>query len=319
MSSLTPDRDRRLIGPILSTGDPGPHRELLVDVFGLVRDAFIDLSADQALALWGVAVDTAHAELYLTPGTRSGVLLVRLDPPSPRTIRNRRRGDEHDALKVIDFYATDLDASLAELAKRGFTVRDSIADYEMPEGRFREAHLWTEDEVVYALLDGPADFMARVVEISDRPFSEVMSVSTPTRARDTAMRFYSEVLGFEAVYRYGFDDDSFGELVDGEGGMQLTAVNMGTRLEAPFFGLIHYGARSDSAASLAQRAGFPDRGIAGALVEVQDLQACIDAAGDWPGSLLRPPGDAILGSFGRVTSALLRAPHGIVHQLIQRI
>jgi catechol 2,3-dioxygenase-like lactoylglutathione lyase family enzyme len=316
--TAVPDRGRRLVGPILSTRDPGPHRELLVEVFGLAPDASIEFDASQSRALWGVDANAAFAELYLTPGTLSGVLLVRLDPPSPRSIRDRRRGDEHDALKVIDFYARDFDASLVALAARGYAVRDSIADYEMAEGRFREAHLWTEDEVVYALLDGPADFMDRVVQISDRPFSEVMSVSTPTRERDAAMRFYKEVLGFEDVYRYGFDADSFGELVDGSGGMQLTGVNMGTTLDQPFFGLIHYGTRSDTAVSLAGRAGFPDRGIAAALVEVPDLEACIDACREWPGSLLCPPVEIVLGSFGRVSSALLRAPHGIAHQLIQR-
>jgi catechol 2,3-dioxygenase-like lactoylglutathione lyase family enzyme len=314
-----PDRGRQLVGPILSTGNRGAHRKLLVEVFGLEQDVSLDIDADLVRALWGVDADRACAELYLTPGTQSGVLLVELDPSSSQTIRDRRRGDEHDALKVIDFYTTDFDAALDELAARGFSVRDSIADYEMVEGRFREAHLWTEDEVVYALLDGPADFMGRVVQVSDRPFSEVMSVSTPTRERDAAMRFYRDMLGFEDVYRYGFDDDSFGELVDGAGGMQLTAVNMGTTLQQPFFGLIHYGTRSDTAVSLADRAGFPDRGIAGALVEVPGLDACVDAAGDWPGSLLCPPVELNLGSFGRVRSAWLRAPHGIAHQLVQRI
>ena len=312
------DAASRLIGPIISTGKLESHRDLLGSVFGLQCLPEQRLDAASIKALWNVQARSARLQLCLTPGTWAGVMLLQFDPVPDEVIRERSRGDDHDALKVIDFYTTEFDQSLATLAAAGYQVKDTIAEYEMSEGRFREAHLWAADQVVYALIEGPADFMAKVVQISDRPFSEVMSVSTPVSKRDEVLRFYAEVLQLDEVYRYGFDDPSFAELVGGEQSMQLTAVNVGTLLREPFFGLIHYGQRSAGARSLAEHSQLPNRGIAAALLEVSSLEDCLARARRWPGALITPASPLELPALGRVNSALLRAPHGVLHQVVER-
>lgn len=160
--------------------------------------------------------------------------------------------------------------------------------------------------------------MAKVVQIGDRPFSEVMSVSTPVSRRDEVLRFYADVLQLDEVYRYGFEDPSFAELVGGEQSMQLTAVNVGTRLREPFFGLIHYGQRSAGARSLADHSQLPNRGIAAALMEVTNLEDCLARVAHWPGALIRTSSPLELPALGPVSSALLRAPHGVLHHVVQR-
>lgn len=308
----------RFIGPIISTHALTSHRALLGDVFGLECLAEQQLDNTATQAVWNVKADTTRMQLCLTRGTCSGALLLQFDPLSDKVIRDRSRGDDHDALKVIDFYTSNFDESIAKLAAGGHRIKDTIAEYDMDEGHFREAHLWADDQVVYALIDGPADFMARVVQISDRPFSEIMSVSTPVTERAEVVRFYSDVLQLNEVYRYGFDDESFAELVGGEQQMQLTALNMGTTLREPYFGLIHYGLRSDGARSLADESRLPHRGIAGALMEVTDLQQCLRRADDWQGAVVKGPTPFELAPLGKLHSALVRAPHGVLHQLIQR-
>ena len=312
------DAATRLIGPIISTGKLESQRQLLGKVFGLQCLPEQLLDAATVEALWNVQARSARLQLCLTPGTWSGVMLLQFDPVPSKVIRERSRGDDHDALKVIDFYTTDFDRAIATLAAAGYRVKDTIAEYDMSEGHFREAHLWAEDQVVYALIEGPPAFMAEVVQISDRPFSEVMSVSTPVSRRDEVQRFYADVLQLDEVYRYGFDDPSFAELVGGEQNMQLTAVNVGTHLREPFFGLIHYGQRSAGARSLADQSQLPDRGIAAALVEVTDLEDCLARVEHWPGALIRASSPLELPALGSVSSALLRAPHGVLHQVIQR-
>jgi catechol 2,3-dioxygenase-like lactoylglutathione lyase family enzyme len=306
-----------IYGPLISTGHLQAHAELLGEVFGMQCLAEVELDDAAVRDLWGVPERTARTALYQTSGTQTGIRLVQFDPVSEVVIRDRHRGDEHDALKVIDFYVPDFAAAVARLEAAGHHLKDALAEYDLPEGHFREAHLWAPDEVVYALIAGPAGFMAGVVRLVDRPFSEVMSLSTPVTDRAGAVAFYQQAFGFDEIYRYGFDDASFADLVGSANDLQLTAINVGTSLLDPYFGLINYGPASARARSLADRCQLPHRGIAAAVIYTDRLTQVIDRCRQHGHEVVAGPAMADLPPHGIVPSALIRAPHGVLHHVIE--
>jgi catechol 2,3-dioxygenase-like lactoylglutathione lyase family enzyme len=306
-----------IVGPLISTGHLQAHAELLGDVFGMQCLAEVELDDAAVHDLWGVHERTARTALYQTPGTETGIRLVQFDPVSEVVMRDRHHGDEHDALKVIDFFVPDFAAAVARLEDAGHRLKDAIAEYDLPEGHFREAHLWAVDEVVYALIAGPAGFMAGLVHVVDRPFSEVMSLSTPVTNRAAAVAFYRQAFGFDEVYRYGFDDASFANLVGSADEMRLTAINVGTSLLDPYFGLIDYGPASARARSLANRCQLPHRGLAAAVIYTDRLKQVIDSCRQHGHEVVAGPAMADLPPHGIVPSALIRAPHGVLHHVIE--
>ncbi len=304
-------------GPIISTRDLDAHAALLGPVFGMecmAEDYFDPRFVER---LWGVARRSARTKLYQTPGTNTGIRLIEFSPTPSHSIRDPAHGNQHDALKVIDFHVPDFRAAVARLENAGFPLSQKIVEYEMVEGHFREAHLWAEDAVVYALIGGPHEFMGNMVQVSDGTFSEVMSISSPVTRRDHCIEFYSRVFGLEVIYRYGFSDQGFADLVGNLDELQLTGINIGRCLQDPFFGLIEYGAKSSMAVSLATECNFTKRGIVGASIHVDDLDQVVAQCQGSKDLIVAGPADCELPPYGHTRSAVVRGPHGVLHHALE--
>lgn len=306
-----------IFGPVISCRSFEPHLVLFRDLLGLQPEgAPRALGASEVQALFGYSARSAQAQVLTTPGTDTGVVLLLLDPSPERCVRERSSALHADALKVIDFYAPDFERMLGHVRASGLSVEPDIAVYDLPEGRFQEAHLWAPDNVVLGLLGGPLRFFQRFATITDRMFSEVQSISTPVSDLPAVAAFYGEVLGLSTVYEYRITDPSFGELLGARDALDLRATNIGRRTEEPYFGLIDYGLAAGQTPSLRDHASTARRGIVGAVVLVADLQASLAAAqrrGD-------PHGDPVeirLLDRAWLWTARVRAPHGVEHLLVQ--
>jgi catechol 2,3-dioxygenase-like lactoylglutathione lyase family enzyme len=308
---------RLIHGPIVSCADLTAQRALFEGVFGLKPAAEQSLDRAAVQTLWGLRGHGARTLLLETPGTHFGVRLVQFDPVSPTVIRNRASGFDCDALKVIDFYAPDFDAANAHLQRRGFKLKDDVSVYELPNGRFIEGHLWGPDEVVTALISGPKEFFAGFATVTDRLFSEPQSISAPVHDQPRVLEFYDKVLGLPVIHEYAIDDDSFAKLVGTPHKLKLRAKNVGLKRTEPYFGIIHYGLPPDAYRSLKDRAVFPHRGLAGATLVVDHIADHARASAAFGCEVLAPVAEAALAPYGRVQSLTIRAPHGVIHHLIE--
>lgn len=282
-------------------------------VFGMVEVGRSSLDAADAQALFGV--DSGRVDLLTlqTPGTASGVLLCRFDPVSDETVRSYDTRVDRDALKVIDFYAPKYEAALAHARGLGYEVIEAEAEYDLPEGRFREAHLWGPDNVVTAFLGGPAGFFQDFAQVTDRAVSEVQSISAPLSDAEPVLRFYADVFGWGVVYEYTIHDPSFADLLGVDAPLQLRSRNVGPSTREPYFGLIDYGLPPAVGGSLLGRPTPPRRGLLGAVVVVDDLDAVTTRASGavlGTASVDLPP---FLGS----RAALVRPPHQVPHLVFE--
>lgn len=307
---------RRIHGPIVSSGDLEAHARLFA-AFGLVETGRVERDAAETMALWGAADCTAQEVTLQTPGTEFGVRLVAFDPPSGRVIRDPARGRDTEALKVIDFYAPDLEAARDHIEAAGFRFKPEVADYDTPEGRFREAHLWGPDGVVCALISGDPEFYLRFATVTDRLCSEPQSISGPIKDSAETLAFFKSVLGLEVIYTYGIhEDDSFQALVGSASTVRLRAWNVGLRTTEPYFGVIDYGLKDEVQHSLLAGARPPVRGLIGASLIVRDVRAVARAAGS---RLACAPVETTVPGFGRVLSAAVAGPNGCWFQLIESL
>lgn len=306
----------QFLSPIISTHDIDGWRRLLEQVFDLHEVARQTLSADAVESLWGLAGHSAETVLFETPGTPYGIRLIHCDPASSVEIRSQVSGYDCNALKVIDFYAPDFDKAVARLAAAGFALKDEQADYELLGHRITEAHLWGPDSAVCALLGGPLEFFADFVSVTDRTVSEVMSVSAPVKNPEAVSRFYS-TLGFDKVYEYEITDESFQHLVGAESKLHIRAINMGPAKNLPYFGIIHYGLPDGTQKDLASVAQLPNRGLVAATVGVRDLGTIERRCRDQGIEVVAPAQPCRLLPYDTVSSMAVRAPHGVVHQLIE--
>ncbi len=307
-SSLT-----RIYGPLISTSDISGQEKLFRDVFGMETVERSHLDAEAARSLFGVSDDTEceGAELCVmqTPGIESGVLLVSFTPASPDTVRDWDTRMGRDALKVIDFYAPDYDEAIARARAIGYHVTDSQASYELPEGTFREAHLWGPDNVVTAFLGGPAEFFADFAQVTDAVVSEVQSISAPLSNAQPVVDFYSDVFGWDVVYEYSIDDPSFATML-GVDNLRLRSRNVGPSTREPYFGLIDYGLGDGDGETLLGRSRAPLRGLLGAVLVTTAFDEVIEAAG----SAAAPVVEVDL--LGRTAGALLLPPHAVPHLVL---
>jgi catechol 2,3-dioxygenase-like lactoylglutathione lyase family enzyme len=306
------------LGPLLSVADLDVHRALFEGVLGLRARAEQELSRAAVERLWGVKGRRARTVWLTTPGTRAGVRLVRFEPPAKTAIRRPERGQDADALKVVDFYTPDFDAATDRLAAAGFHLREERAEYRLESGRFREGHLWAPDGVVCGFIGGPRELLERFVTVTARPFSEVMSVSGPVSELEPALRFYQDVLGLAVVYRYEIDDPSFGGLVGTDQTVRLRAFNVGRSTREPYLGVVHYGLPRGSYRSLRDRGRPPLRGIAGACFEVVELDEVLDSARRAKAVVVAGPREAELAPWGAVRTLSIRGPHGVHHHAVER-
>jgi catechol 2,3-dioxygenase-like lactoylglutathione lyase family enzyme len=298
-------------GPIVSSGNLADHLRLFA-AFGMEEVGRCDRSPEETAAIWG-AVGQSSREITLnTPGTPFGARLVGFDPGSNVQIRQPSRGSDSEALKVIDFYAPDLDAARQKIETGGFLFKDEVADYETPEGRFQEAHLWGPDGVVCALITGDPTYFEDFATVRDRLVSEPQSISGPVRDEQVILDFLKRVFGLGVVHRYGLHDESFQELVGSSTAIRLKAWNVGTRTVEPYFGIINYGLAEGSQTSLFDVARPPARGLLGATLRVRDATMIAGRAGV-PVIRTRVPG------FGASLTATIRAPNGAWFQAIQSL
>ena len=296
-------------GPIISTSDIDAHLALFA-AFGLREVARCERSAAETAEIWSVERQSSVEVTLETPGTAFGVRLVRFDPGSPAQIRDPSRGSDSEALKVIDFYAPDLSAARASIEAAGFTFKPDVADYETPEGRYQEAHLWGPDGVVCALISGDAALFADLATIRDRLVSEPQSISGPVQDAAATLAFFEEVLGLGVIHRYGLDDPSFDALVGTAAHMSLRAWNVGLRKCEPYFGVIDYGLPRGSQISIKASARPPARGLLGATLFVSDAAAIASKAGV-------PIRTTDIPGFGSAAVATLQGPNGAWFQAVQ--
>ncbi|MET0365089.1 MAG: VOC family protein [Sphingobium sp.] len=298
-------------GPIISSSDLDAHLRLF-RAFGMEETGHCDRSEAETAAIWGTTGQSSREVTLATPGTDFGVRLVAFDPGSDVQIRDPSRGSDTEALKVIDFYAPDLAAARARVEAAGFVFKEEVADYETPEGRFQEAHLWGPDGVVCALITGAPAFYEDFATVRDQLVSEPQSISGPVQDQAATLAFLEEVLGLEVVHRYGVDDESFQALVGTSEAMLLRAWNVGLNTVEPYFGIIHYGMAPGKQTSVLDVARPPSRGLLGATVRVHDAAAVARRAGathvetDIPG-------------FGSVRVATFAGPNGAWFQAVEQL
>jgi catechol 2,3-dioxygenase-like lactoylglutathione lyase family enzyme len=304
-------------GPIVSSSDLDAHARLLA-AFGMAERSRRALSAAECAKQWGTT-GVAATELVLeTPGTPYGARVLQFDPPSAVVIRDRSRGYDADAPKVIDFYVPDLAAARAAVERAGWRPKEPIAEYDLPEGHFVEAHVWGPDETVCALITGPAEFFRNFATVTDRTFSEPQSLSGAVSRLEPSVAFFTGTFGWDVVYRYGIDDATFRELVgSSKPQFNLQAINVGPSTREPYFGLIHYGMPDGSYASLMGRARPPHRGTLGATIVVPDLTTTLARAQTHGATLLAGACVADVGGFGERRCASLLAPNGGCYQLVE--
>lgn len=306
--------DARVYGPLISAADVEEHCRLFGDVFGMEETGRVELGSDDSRSLFGSEVGTTELVVLQTPGVLSGVVLCGFDPVSDETVRTYESRVDRDALKVIDFYAPDYPAAIAHARSLGYEVVESEAEYELAEGTFREAHLWGPDNVVTAFLGGPADFFGNFAQVTDRLVSEVQSISAPVSDGRSVVDFYARVLGWDVVFEYAINDPSFSELLGIEEPLELRSRNVGPSTKEPYFGLIDYGLPAHVGGSLLGRPTAPRRGLLGAAVLVDDLDAVCAAAGR------ECSGERVsfdLAPFGQTRAAQLMPPHQVPHLVLE--
>lgn len=309
---MTPPPNQ-VFGPLVSVSDTEAHVRLFTDVFGMrvAGRHGVESRATLDAISPGHRLHRIEITVLITPGTRSGVVLVDFGVPDAPTVRDWSTRVHLDALKVIDFYAPDFEAAIAHARGLGYEVIESEASYELAEGAFREAHLWGPDNVVTAFLTGPADFFADFAQVTDALVSEVQSISAPLSDAGDSVAFYRDVLGWDVVYEYSLDDPSFAAMLGVES-MTLRSRNVGPSTREPYLGLIDYGLPGGADDSLTGRSVPPHRGLLGAVVVTHDLAAVRAAAG-----LEAVPVDLQLPSLESDRALWLATPHTVPHLVIE--
>ncbi len=304
-------------GPIISTSDLSEH-ERLFTTFGMQRIAQQFSDEEECSLAWGTPLGTTVTELVLaTQDTRYGARVLQFSPVSDTVIRDRSRGMDANAPKVIDFYTPNFQAACEAVRSAGFSIRDPIAEYDLPEGHMLEAHVWGPDEIVCALLAGPSEFFKNFASVTDRLFSEPQSLSGAVSDFDSSVDFFTSVFGLEVVYRYGLDDDSFRQMLgSARPEFNLRAINIGSSTREPYIGLIHYGMPQESYRSLAGLARPPHRGTLGATLFVKNVDVAVAAARALSAPILAEPAEIETAAWGFCRAALLQAPNGGCYQIL---
>jgi catechol 2,3-dioxygenase-like lactoylglutathione lyase family enzyme len=307
-------------GPVVSTGEIGRQLSLFRDVLGLRVVADEPLDAATVAALFGLDGLTARTVLLHTPGTARGVRLVAFDPPSATVIRPGGVGLSSDALKVVDVFASDLDAAVARASAAGFGLVGPPAELDLPTGeRFREAHLRAPDGVLVAFIHPVEARAADYVSVTDRLFSEVQSCSGPVTALEPVRSFYEDGLGLPLGLEYRFESDSFGRMIGAGRASLIRACNFGRKAQDVMLGVIHYGLPSGFAPSLRDVCRAPNRGLVAVALTVEGLDALLERACVHGAAIAVPPASVSLAPGGPLRAATLRAPHGVHHLLLEEL
>ena len=306
----------RLVAAMICTAESGRHVDLFRDVLGMEVASEQVLCGTEVRSLWGVEAHSAQVVMLTTPPSYAGVALVEFDPASDIVIREGMQGIDTDALKVIDVVTSDADAGFARFEEAGFVVSDVRSSYEIEDGAVTETHAYGPEGVVIGILDFHTIEAARFVELTDRLFSEAMSISVPVDDLEPVVEWYDRVLGLDVVHRYGFDAESFKDLVGTDSAAwNVRGTNIGRTTQEFYFGVIDYGTGDTARRSLRDRARPPNRGIAGAVCTVSELDRVVSAVE--PRARVGEPVELALGPWGRTPAMSVVAPHGIVHTVVE--
>jgi len=304
-------------GPIISTGELARQRELFESVIGMryIAEDYLDHNAVRAI--FGPVAERATLVQLATPGSDLGIWLVAFEPPSGVIIREGGVGVACNALKMIDFFTADRSAAISALRRHRFEIVAEGASVDLPDGsRFLEAHAKGPDGVMIAAIEPLNVRAADFVTVTDRPFSEVQSLSGPVSDFESVRTFYEDVLGVPMGFCYEFTSESFSRMVGVERTLHIRANNYGRVVEDAMLGLIYYGLPAGTYADLRERARPPHRGIIGARLHVSDLDSLLRRCSASGIESLQNPSTVRLHS-GSIRTAVILAPHGVWHWLIE--
>ncbi|MFK7955280.1 MAG: hypothetical protein AB8B96_04235 [Lysobacterales bacterium] len=305
-----------IFGPIVSSSDLAFHQQMFEQVFLLETISHQSLDKSAVRQVWGAQDHSAQNVVLQTPGSDYGVQVVAFDPSSETTIRHRTRGLVPGAAKVIDFFVSDLEQSLARAREFGLVINDDIAEYDSPEGRVREAHSWVLDEVVCALISPPPSMEKKFSSGLHRPVSEPQSISGPTTELKASAEFFERVFGFKVIYEYQVNDSNFGDMIGSKEPVNIRAKNIGWNLQAPYIGMIDYGLSKPGDDTIAP-VSPTQRGLLGVTVITDDLAGVVKQLA--PDTLLAGPSSGVLNEpWQGAPSALIRAPNGMLLQVIEQ-
>jgi catechol 2,3-dioxygenase-like lactoylglutathione lyase family enzyme len=315
----TPNFINAIRGPVICTAELPRQLALFESVVGMHRVADEHLDETATEQWFGVTGLEARAMLLETPGTQIGVWLVEFTPPSDVVIRVGGVGVATDALKMVDVFTADRLTAVARLKAHGFELVSEGASVDLPDGsRFVEAHVRAPDGVMFAVIEPLNLPAARFVTCHDRVFSEVQSSSGPVSDFEPVRRFYEEVLGIPMGLAYEFESESFSKMVGTPHTIHIRANNYGRVVEDVMMGIIHYGLPAGTYESLRERARPPHRGLVGVRLEVTGLAALLDRCRDADVEIVRPITTLRTAAFSNANVAVVRAPHGVWHWLIER-
>lgn len=311
----------RICGPIIATSDIELQQKLYgPSCLGLQSSGVFEIAQDVAASLLGEPTQHWSHCWMDEPTTHFGVRLWHFSASKNTPVRHPSRGTDRDAPKVIDFYAPDFELAVEKLVTTGWNVKDSIGEYDLPEGSMKEAHLWGPDNVVTAVISGPADFFKNFATLCSAPFSEPQSISTPVTNLSEACLFYQQVFGLSAVYEYEIESKSFDALVGTDDSLKLKAVNIGVSTKEPYMGLIDYGSIDPHSQSLHGETRPPARGLLGVEMLVNDLSKIIAAAQECDtAAVLSEARQIEYPPYGAVRSAFIEGPHGMLHHVMERV
>lgn len=319
MNPTTTGRVTAIRGPVIVTTEFERQRRLFVDVLGHAVVADESLSPAQVRAVFGLDGRAApRAQLYEMPGSRIGAWVVEFDPPDPTVIRVGGVGYACDAMKMIDFFTADRPGAIARLRGAGFEFVSEGANVDLPDGaRFIEAHLRGPDGVMVAVIEPLNRPLDQFVSLTDRPFSEMQSTSGPVSDFEPVRAFYEQALGVPMGLRYEFESDSFSKMVGTSQTTTIRANNYGRVVEDVMLGIIHYGLPPGSFESLRERARPPHRGLVGVRLDVTGLDALLARCAAHGVEQRVPPATAACRAFEGGRSAVVVAPHGVWHWLVE--
>jgi len=305
-------------GPVISTGELARQRELFEGVLGLSCIADEVLAERDVLALFGIHDHRARAVLLETPATRIGVWLVEFEPASDTVIRVGGVGSATDALKVLDFFTTDLAAAVDRFRACGFEVVSEGAPIALPDGsRFVEAHVKGPDGVMLAAISPLNRNLQEYVAITDGLFSELQSVSAPVTEFEPVSHFYETVLGIPLGLHFEFESPGFSKMVGTAGTTRIRANNYGRVIGDVMFGITHYGGQSGAEGSLRERARPPHRGLVAMRLSVHGLDALLERCRAAGAPIVVPAHETQTAAFARARAATVRGPHGVRHLLVE--
>ncbi len=278
------------------------------------------LVGEEGRRLFGAGID-AGVELAVlgTPGVSAGAVLCRFEQADDwGTIRDRDSRLARDAFRVIDFYAPDFDRALAHVRRAGYEVEAAEAAYETADGSFREAHHWGVDNLVTALLHGPADFFTDFAQVCDRVVSEPVSISLPLSDAGPSLDWYRATFGWDVVYEYEFVDPSFSALMEIDEQVKVRSRTVGPSRQQTYINIVDYGIPHDPEHSLMGHAVAPRRGLLGLAVMTDELDEVVRRAREETTNVSAIV-ETGLHPFGPVRLVVLHSPIGAPHLVVEAL